>query len=240
MRTPRVYFSFRSPYSWLALQRLRPDVEDDGLEYIPYWEPGDEIRARLQERGGGIHYAPMSKAKHLYILGDARRLARAAGLDITWPVDRDPCWDLPHLLWLHQAVAGCDPWPLYRALVAERWQNGGDISSEDSIRRVLERERLEGVDQLIEAASRDELVQHAADLMYDAWMDDIFGIPYFRAGFDRFWGYDRLDGFLDRIGRRGEGGSTPDGTDTCLRGAGDMPGSRILGDLDADSAGACG
>lgn len=238
MRAPRVYFSFRSPYSWLALHRLGPGTEHRGIEYIPYWEPGEEIRARLHELGGGIHYAPMSKAKHLYILGDARRLARAAGLNITWPVDREPSWDLPHLLWLHLSVEGRDPWPLYRALVAERWENGGDIFSADSIQRVLRREQFEGVSQLIEAASDEGLIRHAADLMYDAWMDDVFGIPYFRVGFDRFWGYDRLDGFLDRIGARSEEGRpTVNDPDVCMRGTSE---SRVLGDLDADTAGACG
>ena len=51
---PRCYFSLRSPYSWLALRNL--DAMDLGvgshLRYIPYFEPSEPLRERLEARGG--------------------------------------------------------------------------------------------------------------------------------------------------------------------------------------------
>src|SRR5207248_235568 len=95
-RPPRFYFSFRSPYSWLAARVIGgPGTDRHGISYIPFWEP-DEITLRdLRALGGEFLYTPMTKAKHLYILEDIRRLATSAGVrffvhrrEKFWGVDR--------------------------------------------------------------------------------------------------------------------------------------------------------
>ena len=85
----RVYFSFRSPYSWMAVERLTRAIPriHDRAEFSPYWEPDERTLDALQKRGADIRYAAMSKAKHLYILQDTKRLATRLGMRIAWPVD---------------------------------------------------------------------------------------------------------------------------------------------------------
>jgi hypothetical protein len=46
---------------------------------------------------------------------------------------------------------------------------------------------------LDDAAVRSE----ALDCLAQAFQDDIFGVPYFRVGHHRFWGLDRVQGFVD-------------------------------------------
>ena len=91
-RTPRLYFSFRSPFSWMTVVRLRqalPDAEDR-IRFIPYWDPDERSRAALEAAGATLPYVQMSRAKHLYILHDTKRQVDRLGLQMTWPVDVDP------------------------------------------------------------------------------------------------------------------------------------------------------
>ncbi len=83
------YFSFRSPYSWMA-HRLAEQIPDLDIEYRPFFEPDLVTEALLAERGGSVIYTPMSREKHLYMLQDVRRLAGRLGFPLTWPVDREP------------------------------------------------------------------------------------------------------------------------------------------------------
>src|ERR1700730_17100085 len=98
-RPPRFYFSFRSPFSWLAHRDLttRHAAIAERLEWIPFWEPDETSERQLRDAGGSFCYTPMSRDKHLYILQDVRRLAAQRDLTVTWPVDRSPCWEVPHL-----------------------------------------------------------------------------------------------------------------------------------------------
>ena len=101
-RAPRLFFSFRSPYSRFLVAGLLREVPDahTSVEWVPYWEPDERTQQGLEGHGASIHYADMSKAKHLYILQDTKRLSARHGLSMTWPVDRDPWWVLPHHAWM--------------------------------------------------------------------------------------------------------------------------------------------
>lgn len=232
MKPPRVFFSFRSPFSWLALERIarRAPGVLDVLEWIPYWEPDAITAAALAERGAVIHYAAMSKAKHLYILQDTQRLAAAMGLAIRWPVDVTPHWEVPHLGWLaarrHQPPSAL---PLYRAVVAARWQRGEDICDPDVMGRLAESVGVASA-VVTGAAAVAAVRAEGVDALHRAWEDDIFGVPYFRHQRARFWGYDRVDAFLAALGV-----VTPAEVP-------ELPAEvrERLGAYDTDSAGGCG
>ena len=136
---PRVYFSFRSPFSWMAIERLQQVVPDayEVLEFIPYWEPDSTTERALQQQGAVIQYAPMSKAKHLYILQDTKRLAESLGLHMAWPVDVNPVWEVPHLGWLAAQRLGYGK-AFYCAVVTARWTRGENICDVDVICRLAE------------------------------------------------------------------------------------------------------
>ncbi|MFD1147574.1 2-hydroxychromene-2-carboxylate isomerase [Saccharothrix hoggarensis] len=224
-RPPRWYFSFRSPYSWLAHRDLTeryPDVADR-IEWRPFWEPDADLRDRLAAAGGRFPYSAMSREKHLYILQDLRRLTAERGLPVSWPVDRDANWEVAHLAYLvaeerglgRQFIAG-----VYRA----RWDRGLNISEPATIAAVAEDIGADP-DGLVDAAANPEVRERGLAALLDVCADGVFGVPYFANGFDKYWGLERLPGFIAAV--RGTGASAkpaevaPDDT-PALVGVGDF------------------
>ena len=124
-KTPKFYFSLRSPYSWLAYRDLRhhhPDLALPGrMEWLPYYEPDAHSERLLRQIGGELPYAEMNRAKHMYILQDVGRLAEARGIELSWPVDREPVWEIPHLGFLvaHREGRGLE---YVDAVYRARWE----------------------------------------------------------------------------------------------------------------------
>jgi 2-hydroxychromene-2-carboxylate isomerase len=197
VRRPRLYFSFRSPYSWLTVQRLRevaPNLSEV-MDCVPYWDPDEKTNAALADRGGEFHYVQMSRAKHLYMLMDTKRLAQQRDIAMAWPVDIDSWWELPHLAWLQARRVGRE-WQFYDAITEARWGRGDDICTTEVVRAAAEEAGLDP-DRAVLAADDPEIRAEAVGCLYQAYLDDIFGIPYLKFGPHRFWGLDRLDAFLD-------------------------------------------
>lgn len=195
-RGPRLFFSFRSPFSHFLVERLAREVPDahDRIEFVPYWEPDPWTRRALEERGAAVHYAEMSRAKHRYILQDTKRIAERIGVPLAWPVDVDPWWEPAHLGWLRARRLGRAA-DFYAAVVAARWERGESISDPAVVRAVSEAIGLDG--DVISGATEDpEIRAEGVACLVEAYEDDIFGVPYLRLGWRRFWGYDRLDEFL--------------------------------------------
>jgi 2-hydroxychromene-2-carboxylate isomerase len=230
-RRPRIYFSFRSPYSWLTIHRLRCAVPDafDRLDWYPYWDPDEPTAAALAERGAQLHYAQMSRAKHRYLLLDTKRLAQGLGLAMAWPIDVDPWWEPAHLGFLAARRVGRSA-EFYEAVIRARWQRGERIWEPDVLRRVA-RESTVDPDLVLGAADDPQLRAAGVDCLVEADQDDVFGIPYLRWGRQRFWGYDRLAAFLDawRLGGEPAAERRPEPALVPL-GAG----------YDSDTAGGCG
>jgi 2-hydroxychromene-2-carboxylate isomerase len=195
-RKARLFFSFRSPFSWMLVERLqRAVVNPQGLiEFIPFWEPDAATHRALREKGADFHYTQMSKAKHLYILQDTKRLAQQFGLRMVWPVDVNPWWEVPHLSWLRARQLGMGA-PFYAALIAARWGRGENICDLQVIRTLAASVGIDG-DVAAGATDDPEIRAEGVDCLVEAYQDDIFGVPYLRFNSHRFWGVDRLDGFL--------------------------------------------
>jgi 2-hydroxychromene-2-carboxylate isomerase len=196
-RNAHLYFSFRSPYSWMAVEKLAralPEVYEQ-IEFVPYWDPDEQTEQELRARDATFHYTPMSKAKHLYILIDTKRMAERLGLHLRWPIDREPCWEVPHLAWLAARRHG-RAHSFYRAAVTARWTRGENICDPDVIRRLAAETAL-NADELVDAVNCAELRAEGLDCLTHAYDDDIFGVPYLRIGRHRFWGLDRVDQFVE-------------------------------------------
>jgi 2-hydroxychromene-2-carboxylate isomerase len=227
---PRVHFSFRSPFSWLALTRLRASVPDfeRRVELLPYYDPDARTKADLLAHGADFHYQPMSKAKHLYILYDVRRQVQRHGLTLTWPVDVDPWWELPHLAWIRadELNRGAE---FYAAVCEARWERGENVCDAGTVRALAEKVGLPGA-ELAAALDDPRLRDVGTAALVRAYEDDVFGVPYFRIGRERFWGLDRVDDFIAALC----GASTP--------GAPPVPEAvaRLVGAYDTDTAGGCG
>jgi 2-hydroxychromene-2-carboxylate isomerase len=198
----RCYFSLRSPYSWLALRDLDRRGLHVGtqLDYVPYFEPAGPLKDRLIEVGGRILYVPMSREKHRYILGDVKRIMKRKGIEPVWPIDDSPDWSIPHLIYL-----ACPTPQLARnfifAAMEARWLAGADIWRWEWARERLD--SLAGADaaqRVVAAAQGVEVAERAVSALVQAYRDDVFGVPFFVAGRERFWGADRLDAFLEASG----------------------------------------
>jgi 2-hydroxychromene-2-carboxylate isomerase len=236
-RRPRLFFSFRSPFSRLLVERLLRELPEahEEIDWVPFWEPDAATAAALAARGATVHYVPMSKAKHLYILQDTKRLAGQLGLRLAWPVDVAPWWEPSHLGWLAARRLGRAA-EFYAAVVSARWERAEDVSDPEVIRRLADSVGLDG-QALAGAVDDPEVRAEGVACLAQAYEEDVFGVPYLRLGWRRFWGFDRLDDFLAayREVQADGAGAAPDplaGVPIALRSP-EMA-------YDADTAGGCG
>jgi 2-hydroxychromene-2-carboxylate isomerase len=196
---PRFYFSFRSPYSWLAYRDLMSEYRDvaQRLTWIPFWEP-DELSLRmLAGAGGSFAYVDMSRAKSRYILQDVRRLVTRRGLTLTWPVDREPWWEVAHLAYL--VARRHDAGPRFIARVYQaRWEEGRDISDRDTIAAIGAELGLP-TDDLRAAVDDPGIREEGLATLLAIDHDGVFGVPFFINGYERYWGVDRLADFVAAV-----------------------------------------
>ncbi|MER0245834.1 2-hydroxychromene-2-carboxylate isomerase [Streptomyces sp. 796.1] len=199
-KPPRLYFSLRSPFSWMAVRQLEerfPNAQDI-IEYIPFFEPDAISSAALEEQGGEFHYVAMSKAKHLYILNDTKRLSQKFGYAMKWPIDKgDEWWELPHLAWIKAKELGVHR-AYYTAAMAARWERGEDICNRETLHRVCTEAGLDA-DALVGAPDEPHIREAGVQALMRVYEDDVFGVPYFKVGRHRFWGLDRLDDFVTTL-----------------------------------------
>ncbi|WP_262699772.1 MULTISPECIES: DsbA family protein [Streptomyces] len=239
-KVPRFYFNFRSPYSWIAYRDLMdryPDVAQ-AVEWHLWWEPDAEGERRMAEHGHHFPYSAMSREKHLYILQDVRRLTTARGLAVSWPVDHDPVWEVPHLPYFLALDAGLGPAWIERVYRA-RWQEGRDICDRTTIADIAGELGLPA--ERAAAAADDEELRTGRGLQALLALSDAgaFGVPFFTHGYDKFWGVDRLAAFVASV-RSGSGSGSRAGSgsrsrDTPFAGA---PGADVAELSDADFAAA--
>ncbi|MBE1491988.1 2-hydroxychromene-2-carboxylate isomerase [Plantactinospora soyae] len=198
-RTPRFYFSLRSPYSWLAYRDLleRYPTLANELDWVPFWEPDELSRRLLAEAGGEFVYTAMSRAKHLYVLSDMRRLAADRELEFSWPVDREPCWEIPHLAYLVACRHGAGPEYVAHAYRA-RWQEGRNICDRATVARIGDALGLDA-DELASASDDPEVRREGVEALLAIYRDGVFGVPFFVHGFEKFWGVDRLPAFAASV-----------------------------------------
>ncbi|MFJ8788291.1 2-hydroxychromene-2-carboxylate isomerase [Streptomyces sp. NPDC102462] len=210
-RPPRFYFSLRSPYSWLAYRDLtahHPGLAA-ALDWVPFFEPDELSRKLLDEAGGSFPYTPMSPEKHRYILQDVRRLAAERGLSLSWPVDREPVWEVPHLGYLAAARHGMGP--EYLALAARaRWELGQDICDRSVIGGFGARLGLDA-QELASASDDPELRAEGVRILLEIQRDGVFGVPFFVDHYDKYWGVDRLRAFVAALTGRSPGLTQPQG-----------------------------
>jgi 2-hydroxychromene-2-carboxylate isomerase len=189
----RFYFSFRSPYAWLAAERLEPELGGLGvpIERIPvYPTPG---------------LFPNDPAamptKIAYIVQDIRRLVRERGLTVRFSSGSDPDWSLSHAAFLgaQQQGAGHE---LMLELFRKRFCEGLDLGDDRVIADAAHRAGLDR-DDILTAARSDALRAEAADgFRRGIERDGIFGVPSFVYAGKLYWGQDRMHFLRDAVVRK--------------------------------------
>ena len=162
----------------------------------------------------------MTKEKHLYILHDVRRLAAERGLSVAWPVDEvRPCWEVPHLAYLAAERRGVGP-AFISAAYRTRWQEGRNICDPEVIGSLAAEVGMDSA-RLSTAVDESSLRSAGAGRLLDVYADSVFGVPYFRHGYQRYWGLDRFPLFVAGLSAEPAAdrasGSAPSVATACVR-----------------------
>jgi 2-hydroxychromene-2-carboxylate isomerase len=199
----RFYFSFRSPYAWLAAERLEAELGDLGvaIERLPiYPTPGlfPNDPAAIPE-------------KVAYTVQDIGRLVRERGLTARVPPPGDPDWALSHAAFLGAQHQGTQPHSAEHRFMLEvfrkRFGEGLDLG-EDSV--IADAAGAAGLDPdtILAAAHSEELrAQASSGWRLAVERDRIFGVPSFVYAGKLYWGQDRMHFLRSAVVRKS--GVTP-------------------------------
>ncbi|MCR9142341.1 MAG: DsbA family protein [bacterium] len=175
------YFSFRSPYSYLALERTFAFADRHELEL--------ELKPLLPMVMRGLK---VPRAKRFYLLKDAGREAERNGIPFGRVAD-------PLGRGVERCMAG---FACARKHGREReyllsaatmiWSEGVDVAEDRGLARVVERAGLDWSEfqsYLSNEDWRETVEQNQADL----YALGVWGVPSFRLGDTIVWGQDRFD-----------------------------------------------
>ncbi len=179
----RYYFSFRSPYAWLATERLPEEIESLGVpvERIPIF-PTPELFPNDPS---------VLPDKVAHLAQDVLRLAREQGLRVRFPEHSDTDWAAPHAASVAAEAAGAG----HRFMIEvfrKRFSEGQDVG-DDAV--LADAARKAGLDPapIVDAAHSDALREQVSD----GWRlaqerDRVFGVPTFVYAGKLYWGQDRM------------------------------------------------
>jgi len=181
--TIRFYFSFRSPYAWIAAERLDEELGDLGvpIERIPIFPTA-----------GQFPNDPSAMPDKLaYMLQDVPRLARAYGLKVRFPSATGTDWALPHAAFLGAESRGAGQRFMVEVF-RRRFGEGLDVGRDDVVADAARTADLDP--EPIIAAGHDEgLRAHVSNgWRRAAESDRVFGVPSFVYAGRLYWGQDRM------------------------------------------------
>ena len=233
----RFYFTFRSPFAWLAVRRIRRSPAFAGVDV--------DLKPIAPQRIFGGHFDnPTDNAfKASYIFEDAGRQAIEAGIagePFGWLQERMKAvassrkgkelasekfsvplppedWDTPSKALLYAIQRG-KGWAFAEAMCEARWAPGSsgykgkraNIQDPATIAAIADSVGLDGTACVEAAKHSKELEAETNAIVAQSEADQVFGFPFFvTADGQRFWGNDRLPWLLRAV-QGGHGGSLPD------------------------------
>ncbi len=179
-----VFFSFRSPYSWMGchrLERVKERLPGITLEYIPVFPPPGAPEPVISADPRRLNYA----------FEDVARFATAYGLEIHQPATRDTVWMRPHAAFLAARDAGRAAAFIEEAYRA-RFQHSCDLADDLVLAGVAEAAGL-APGLVLEAADSPARHDQVKAGLLDFVKLGLFGVPAFVFRGQRFWGNDRLE-----------------------------------------------
>jgi 2-hydroxychromene-2-carboxylate isomerase len=197
-RSIRFYFSFRSPYAWLAAERLDAELGTlpVAIELLPIYPPPDHVLTNL---------AAMPQ-KILYIAQDIGRLAREQGLTVRFPPLADPDWSLPHAAFLHaQQYGGGRAFML--EMFRKRFAEGLDLGDDAVIGDAARAAHVDPTAVVCAAHSGELRSAVSAGWSRGVERDGIFGVPSFVYAGKLYWGQDRMHFLRGAVMRKSGAGS---------------------------------
>lgn len=189
--TCEMWFSFRSPYSYLALEQIETVL-------APYNVPLVLRQVQpLVARG-----AQMPSVKRMYIVRDAKREADRLGIafgELCDPLGKgvDHCLAIQH--WANKR-GPAEALAFARSAMRGSWSEARDLSEYVDLKLVVERAGLPW-EEARAALEDPEAAKAATANAADMAVIGLWGVPSFRCGDFVAWGQDRLPLLADRLRR---------------------------------------
>ncbi len=179
----RFYFSFRSPYAWIAAERFESELGDLGvpIERIPIFPTAENFP----------NDPSTMPDKVAYILQDIPRLAREYGLTVRLHSSSDTDWALSHAAFLGAESQGAGQRFMVEVF-RKRFSEGLDLGEDDV---VADAARAAGLspDAILDAGHSETLrAEVSKGWRLAAERDRIFGVPSFVYAGKLYWGQDRM------------------------------------------------
>jgi len=180
------FFSFRSPFCWLALRKMRacPMLRDFDVVHLPIWPQVVPPVFHTEE-------------KVTYMNEDMLRLKAKHGMDFALPTIFDCEWSLPHGAFLAAQDRGHGA-DFAEALFTARFTRDQDLGSTAVIGEIAERLGLDG-DDIIREARDLHMLARLAKMRVRFVQAKGFGAPLWVVRNERFWGQDRFDDLCERL-----------------------------------------
>ncbi len=183
-----MWFSFRSPYSYLALEQIEDVLAPHRVPLV--------LRPMLPMVARG---AQLPNVKRMYIVRDAKREADRLGIafgELCDPIGRgvDHCLSIAR--W---AEARGKALAFARSAMRGIWAEARDMSEYVDLRYVVERAELPWTEA--KDALREDAAKWAQGNAADLAVIGLWGVPSFRVGDFVTWGQDRLPMLADRLQR---------------------------------------
>lgn len=179
----RFYFSFRSPYAWIAAERLDSELGDLGIpiERIPIF-PTPEL----------FPNDPSTMPNKLaYLLQDIPRLARERGLTVRFPSANDTDWALSHAAFLGARSQGAGQRFMVEVF-RKRFSEGLDLGEDRVVADAASKANLDPETILSAGHSEALRAEASAGWRLAVERDRIFGVPSFVFAGRLYWGQDRI------------------------------------------------
>ena len=189
--TCELWFSFRSPYSYLALHEIEGILAPYGIPLV--------LRPVLPMVMRGL---AVPSVKQLYIVRDVKRCADRLGVPFGELCDPlgpgiDNCLAIAHLA----ARRGpADSLAFAKSATRGIWAEARDVTEYVDLRAIVERAGLPW-DEARAALDDPEGLRAAQANAADLAVIGLWGVPSFRVGDFVAWGHDRLPLLADRLRR---------------------------------------
>jgi len=192
----RFYFSFRSPYAWLAAERLEFELGDLGVSIE---------RFAIYPTPGLFPNDPVTTPNKLaYTVQDILRLAREQGLTVRFPPAGDPDWSLAHAAFLGAREQGAEHQFMLETF-RKRFCEGLDLSDDGVISAAACEAGLDPNTILSAAHSKELQARASSGWRLAVERDRIFGVPSFVYAGKLYWGQDRMHFLRSAVVRKSRG-----------------------------------
>ncbi len=188
-KTIDFYFDFISPYSYIAYQKIKKIKKKNDYKFN--LKP---ILLGGLHNLGGITAPAFNNQKLKNMKNDCELISKKNDFNFKWN-DKFPINSL-YLMRGYLYVNEKLKVDFFNICFDEYWKNNLDISTEESVKKICEKCKLNHKD-FLDGINNQTIKEKLKIFTNDAFEKDIFGAPTFVVNKKIFWGQDRLEYALD-------------------------------------------